>query len=146
MCNMLHLLAAEEGGTCRLDADSLALQVARGEPELIMRVAEQSGACVGCAIAYVGYDVLSASRGLHLSDVFVMPEHRGHGIGTALLASLTEYALMHELEWMSWTMLKTNHAAQRFYERFGASQVDVNFMAMGHSTLQKSLKIRKQIG
>ena len=135
--DMLHLLAAEEGSACRLDAEALVLQVNRGEPELIMRVAEKDGELLGCAIAYIGYDVLSASRGLHLSDVFVMPAHRSHGIGTAFFASFAEHAKAHALEWMSWTMLTTNQAAKRFYDRLGASHVDVHFMAMGRSALLK---------
>jgi ribosomal protein S18 acetylase RimI-like enzyme len=136
---LLRVLAAEEGGACHVHEDALAAQVASANPPLWIWVAEHTGepCIVACALAYGGYDVLSATRGLHLSDVVVASAMRGRGIGTALLARLAKEALQDGMEWISWTALRSNHDAQRFYRRIGGMSVDVQFMAMGRTTMQR---------
>jgi ribosomal protein S18 acetylase RimI-like enzyme len=134
---LLSELAEQENSICRLDVEALTLQVARGQPELLVRVAEREGAVIGCVLTYIGYDVLSAARGLHLSDIIVTQNHRGCGIGTALLADIAAEGLRRELEWMSWTALTANNAAHRFYERVGGGKVNVHFMAMGRTAMRQ---------
>jgi GNAT superfamily N-acetyltransferase len=135
---LLQGLAAEENGACRLDVTALAAQVLSANPPLWIWVVEAvDGEVLACVLAYGGYDVLSATRGLHLSDVVVTPLMRGRGIGTALLACLADAALQDGMEWMSWTLLRTNHDAQRFYQRIGGTCVDVQFMAMGRTAMKR---------
>ncbi len=134
---MMHALAAEEQGICRLTESELERQVAAGTPALTVYVAEPHGIPCGCILAYPGYDVLSASSGWHLSDFFVQREYRGKGIGTALLARLADDGLRNGREWISWTVLASNHAAASFYKRRGASGVDVRFMAMGMTAMHR---------
>jgi ribosomal protein S18 acetylase RimI-like enzyme len=140
---LLQGLAQEEQGTCLLDVAALSLQVQSANPPLWIWVAahteadsSEQGVCA-CILAYAGYDVLSASRGLHVSDVVVAPDMRNIGVGTALMRRLAAEALQEGLEWMSWTTLCSNHDAQRFYQRIGGNPVNVQFMAMGRSAMQR---------
>jgi ribosomal protein S18 acetylase RimI-like enzyme len=66
------------------------------------------GMPVGALVSTDGGD------GLHILDLVLVPEARGRGIGSALLADLlsAEAGARVEVE-------ATNHAARRFYERAG---------------------------
>jgi ribosomal protein S18 acetylase RimI-like enzyme len=134
---MLSELAAEEGGICLLDVPALGTQLCHHQPELRIVVAEIESKLIGCLIAYPGFDVLSATRGLHLSDIFVKTSHRQQRVGTLLLAHLSHYGLQHGLEWVSWTVMHSNHGARYFYETLGAVAVDVDFMAMGATSMRQ---------
>lgn len=97
----------------------------------------QSTQVIGFLMYYPGYDLASASHGSHLADVFVMQQARGKGAGHALVAELARRTLAAGGQWVSWTVLKKNRAAKKFYTNLGASNVAVDFMAWGASTLQK---------
>ena len=51
----------------------------------------------------------------YLSDVFVLPEHRGKGISKALMASILEHPDLKDLQ----VFLLRTRDAQRLYSRFG---------------------------
>ena len=54
-----------------------------------------------------------------LAQVFIVPEHRGRGIGTALLRDILARGLPVRLR-----VLKVNAGARRLYERLGFRLVD----------------------
>ena len=51
---------------------------------------------VGFAVWFFSYSTFLARPGLHLEDLFVYPEWRGHGIGRALLAYLAKVAVARD--------------------------------------------------
>ena len=53
-------------------------------------IAEVAGEPVGYAIWLYSYSTFSGRHGIYLEDLFVLPEHRGSGIGKALLQSLAK--------------------------------------------------------
>ena len=59
--------------------------------------------------------------GLYLEDLFVKPEHRGAGIGEALLKRLAQLAVERGCGRFEWSVLDWNEHAIRFYERMGAT-------------------------
>ncbi|WP_374010729.1 N-acetyltransferase family protein [Leifsonia sp. LS-T14] len=61
---------------------------------------------------------LDGSRGLYLDDLFVTPDARGAGAGSALLESLRESARERGLSVVRWVTAKDNENARRLYERF----------------------------
>jgi ribosomal protein S18 acetylase RimI-like enzyme len=65
----------------------------------------------------------------HITDIYVRPEARSQGIGTALLARLVEPAREAGLDHVSLEVLIRNSDARRLYERLGFSAVDLFMVA-----------------
>jgi GNAT superfamily N-acetyltransferase len=77
-----------------------------------------TGAMVGFARALSDGVALA-----YLADVFVLPEHRGHGIGTALVAAMIEDGPGDGFRWM----LHTNDA-HGLYAKFGFAAPDATYL------------------
>ncbi|MEN2741868.1 GNAT family N-acetyltransferase [Microbacterium sp. X-17] len=60
---------------------------------------------------------LDGSTGLYLDDLFVLPEARGEGAGTALLEKLRGLAQERGLSVVRWITAKDNQTARRLYDR-----------------------------
>ncbi|MBX5483082.1 MAG: GNAT family N-acetyltransferase [Myxococcaceae bacterium] len=75
---------------------------------------------VGFALYFHNYSTFLARRGLYLEDLFVLPEHRGRGIGKALLKELARIAVARGCGRLEWAVLDWNEPARRFYESLGA--------------------------
>ncbi|HZF26106.1 MAG TPA: GNAT family N-acetyltransferase [Steroidobacteraceae bacterium] len=75
---------------------------------------------VGFALFFHNYSTFMGRAGLYLEDLFVRPEHRGQGIGEALLRHLARLALERGCSRMEWAVLDWNKRAIEFYERMGA--------------------------
>lgn len=56
---------------------------------------------------------------LFLTELYVRDEHRGNGVGRALLNRLVEIAQEHNAMRVAWTARRNNVAAQSFYESLG---------------------------
>jgi len=91
---------------------------ARPYAEAVM--AEQDGEAIGFALFFHTFSTFLARPGLYLEDLFVLPDHRGHGVGRALLAHLAQLALERGCGRLEWAVLNWNQEAIRFYERLGA--------------------------
>lgn len=63
---------------------------------------------------------LSASHGIYLDDLFTSPEARGHGVGGALLARLSEIARDEGATVVRWITAGDNETARRLYDRVAA--------------------------
>jgi GNAT superfamily N-acetyltransferase len=74
----------------------------------------------GFALYFFNYSTFLCRPGLYLEDLFVRPEHRGHGIGLALLAALEQRARDAGCGRLEWAVLDWNESAIEFYRRFGA--------------------------
>jgi GNAT superfamily N-acetyltransferase len=91
---------------------------ARPYAEALM--AEVDGDPVGFALFFHTFSTFLAMPGLYLEDLFVLPDHRGRGVGRALLAHLARLALERGCGRLEWAVLDWNREAIRFYERLGA--------------------------
>jgi GNAT superfamily N-acetyltransferase len=92
------------------------------------------GAACHCTLAFRGQDVIGiatwfwiymsfrARRGIYVEDLFVRPQHRGNGAGTALLAHLAAMARAAD-GFLEWQVLDSNKRAITFYEGLGARPV-----------------------
>lgn len=108
-------------------AEVLLAEVRSGDGEA---VGEESGSgaggweAAGFALFFPTYSTFLALPGIHLEDLFVHPEHRGRGIGRALLARLA--ALVLERRWgrLEWAVLDWNEPAIGFYRSLGARPLD----------------------
>src|SRR5690242_13100095 len=83
-------------------------------------IAERDGRAVGFALFFTTFSTFLCKPGLYLEDLFVEPEHRGAGIGKALLARLAQLAVERGCGRLEWRVLDWNEPSIRFYESLGA--------------------------
>ncbi|HJU21171.1 MAG TPA: GNAT family N-acetyltransferase [Casimicrobiaceae bacterium] len=88
---------------------------------LIARLDPESHVCVGFALFFHTYSTFLGRRGLWLEDLFVKPEHRGRGVGRALLRALAAIARERGCGRFEWSVLDWNTRAIAFYESLGAT-------------------------
>ncbi|MCU0625816.1 MAG: GNAT family N-acetyltransferase [Gemmatimonadaceae bacterium] len=91
---------------------------ARPAAEVVL--ARRDGTTAGFALFFPNYSTFLARPGLWLEDLFVRPEHRGHGIGRALLAWLAAEVVRRGGGRLEWAVLDWNESAIGFYESLGA--------------------------
>ncbi len=94
------------------------------QPQAEVVIAEWNGAAAGFALFFHNYSTFLARRGLYLEDLFVFPEHRGRGIGRALLSHLARVALARGCGRFEWAVLDWNAPAIGFYRALGAVAMD----------------------
>lgn len=83
-------------------------------------LAEEDGRPVAFALFFHNFSTFLARPGIYLEDLFVLPDHRGHGIGRALLTHLARLAVERGCGRLEWAVLDWNSEAIGFYERLGA--------------------------
>jgi GNAT superfamily N-acetyltransferase len=83
-------------------------------------IAEDDGQPIGFALFFHTFSTFLARPGIYLEDLFVLAEHRGRGVGRALLAHLAHLAVERGCGRLEWAVLNWNQEAIRFYERLGA--------------------------
>jgi GNAT superfamily N-acetyltransferase len=89
-------------------------------PQAEVVIAEWDGEPAGFALFFHNYSTFLARRGLYLEDLFVLPAHRGHGIGKALLVHLARLAMARQCGRFEWSVLDWNAPAIGFYRALGA--------------------------
>ena len=83
-------------------------------------IAEVGGRAVGFALYFATFSTFLCKPGLYLEDIFVEPEHRGSGIGKALLKRLASLVVERGGGRFEWRVLDWNEPSIRFYESLGA--------------------------
>ncbi|HEX9560531.1 MAG TPA: GNAT family N-acetyltransferase [Candidatus Dormibacteraeota bacterium] len=83
-------------------------------------LADDDGRPVGFALFFHNFSTFLGRPGIYLEDLFVLPEHRGSGIGRMLLAHLARLAVERGCGRLEWAVLDWNRDAIQFYERLGA--------------------------
>jgi len=83
-------------------------------------VADLDGEPCGFALFFKSFSTFLGKPGLYLEDLFVVPESRGMGVGTALLRELAKLVLQRGYGRLEWAVLDWNAPAIKVYERIGA--------------------------
>lgn len=89
-------------------------------PRYACLMADWAGQPAGFALYFHNYSTWQGKWGLYLEDLFVSPQHRGKGIGKALLLELAATAAREGCGRFQWQVLDWNDPAIRFYEKLGA--------------------------
>jgi GNAT superfamily N-acetyltransferase len=76
---------------------------------------------VGYALFFTTFSTFLAKPGVWLEDLFVMPDHRGRGVGRALLRAVANVAIERKCGRLEWSVLDWNQPAIDFYHRAGAT-------------------------
>jgi GNAT superfamily N-acetyltransferase len=89
-------------------------------PRIECHLAVCDGRSVGYALILETYSSFLALPTLYLEDIFVLPSHRGRGVGYALFRAMVAESHRRGCGRMEWTVLDWNQPAIDFYKRLGA--------------------------
>lgn len=78
----------------------------------------------GFALFFHNFSTFEGKPGIYLEDLFVTPEARGSGLGTALLAELARLAVERDCARLDWSVLDWNEPSIGFYKTLGAKALD----------------------
>ncbi len=93
-------------------------------PTAFGHVAEVDGVVVGMAIWYVTFSTWLGGAGIWLEDLFVLPGHRGSGLGKRLLETLAAVCAERGYGRLEWWVLKWNTPSIGFYDSIGGQPMD----------------------
>ncbi len=86
--------------------------------------AEMDGKEVGIALFFHNFSTFLGRAGIYLEDLFVLPEYRGKGCGTALLKRLAQITVERGCGRLEWSCLDWNRPSIDFYLSLGAKPMD----------------------
>ena len=123
---LAHDLAEYERAAheCHLTDDQLRAAVFGPQPALFGHVAELDGEVVGFALWFLSFSTWRGTHGIYLEDLYVRPEHRGSGLGRALLRALARECVRRGLGRLEWSVLDWNAPSIAFYKSLGAQPMD----------------------
>jgi ribosomal protein S18 acetylase RimI-like enzyme len=126
LVGLIRELAAyeREPDAVEVDESQLADALFTESPVVFATVADDGGLVLGMAIHFLNFSTWTGRIGIYLEDLYVRPEHRGRGVGRALLANLARTACARGYARVDWSVLDWNHSAIRFYESLGAVPMD----------------------
>ena len=104
--------------------DDVTESVFGEQPAVYAFVAEVDNEVVGIAIWFLNYSTWTGKHGIYLEDLFVRPEHRGSGIGKALLQKLAATCIAQGYSRLEWAVLDWNTPSIEFYRSMGARSMD----------------------
>jgi GNAT superfamily N-acetyltransferase len=88
-----------------------------GDPEAVAEA-------LGYALFFPTFSSFLASTGMWLEDLFVRAEHRGEGVGRALLEAVAALVRDRGGERLEWAALDWNEPALGFYRKLGAQTMN----------------------
>jgi GNAT superfamily N-acetyltransferase len=104
--------------------ERLARDAGADPPRFRALLAELDGRVVGYAICFETYSTFLAQPTLYLEDLFVLPDARGQGAGSALFRACAREAVQRGCGRFEWQVLAWNRLALDFYARFAAEPLD----------------------
>ena len=79
---------------------------------------------VGFMLYFTNFSSFLGKAGLYVEDIFVTPEYRGCGIGTAMLKYIARMAYECDFGRVEWACLDWNSDSIEFYKSLGAVAMD----------------------
>lgn len=113
-----------EADQCGLTDEQLHHALFCSRPALFGHVAVISAEVVGCALWYLNFSTWRGTHGIYIEDLYVRPEHRGKGVGRALLGELATECRQRGYARLEWAVLDWNEPAIGFYTSIGAEPLD----------------------
>jgi GNAT superfamily N-acetyltransferase len=110
---------------CHLTAEQLSAALFGDRPALFGHVAVNSDDVVaGFALWFLNFSTWDGVHGIYLEDLYVRPEHRGGGLGRALLTTLAQVCVERGYSRLQWSVLDWNVPSIGFYKSLGAVPMD----------------------
>ena len=82
------------------------------------------GVVVACSLWFHNFSTWRGVHGIYLEDLYVQPEHRGAGLGRALLKALAAECERRGFARLEWSVLNWNEPSIGFYRALGAVAQD----------------------
>lgn len=126
ICALICELAEYEklSHICQATPGGLTEALFSERPSCEVLVAEVNGAVEAMALFFPNYSTFAAGPGIYLEDLYVRPDYRSLGIGTALLKALARLVIERNGRRLEWAVLDWNELAIRRYRTIGAETMD----------------------
>jgi GNAT superfamily N-acetyltransferase len=105
---------------CVMTDNELHTALFAPHPALFGHVAEVDGEIVGFTLWFLSFSTFRGTHGIYLEDLFVRQNHRGGGLGRALLTELAEECVRNGYARLEWSVLDWNEPSIAFYKSLGA--------------------------
>ena len=105
---------------CVMTDNELRTALFAPHPALFGHVAEVEGEIVGFTLWFLSFSTFRGAHGIYLEDLFVRQDHRGGGLGRALLTELAEECVRNGYARLEWSVLDWNEPSIGFYKSLGA--------------------------
>ncbi len=93
------------------------------DPHVRVFLAEYENQIVGQVIFFKNYSTFQAKPGIYIEDIFVLPEFRSKGIGSALFKEVVALAANEDCCKVEWCVLDWNKSAIDFYTNRNAEEM-----------------------
>lgn len=87
-------------------------------------IGEYEGHPVGFALFHNNYSTFLGRSGIHLVDLYIIPDMRRKGFGTIILSYLANLAVERHCGRLEWWCHDWNKSAIKFYKKIGAYPLD----------------------
>jgi GNAT superfamily N-acetyltransferase len=131
-----HLYATDDYATFLATQDLPRWQAQLTDPAYAVYLAERDGAVAGFAkLTPVSLPIDPTDRpGIELSQLYVLPRHKGQGIAPVLMDWVMAEARRRGAADIYLSVWTENHRARRFYARYGFIEVKpYHFMVGNHA-------------
>ena len=109
---------------CLINADKVRQALFSDIAQAYALIAEYQGQPAGFALYFYNFSTFLTKRGIYLEDLYVRSQHRGQGLGLALLKRLAQIAHDQNCERLEWCVLDWNVNSIKFYQSLGAQSMD----------------------
>jgi GNAT superfamily N-acetyltransferase len=93
-------------------------------PEMEALIAWEGARPLGLALFFPTWSTWRGKPGIHLEDLFVVPDARGRGLGRGLLSRVAALAVERGCARLEWQVLDWNEPALGFDRALGARSLD----------------------
>lgn len=121
LLEMIRAHVLFEGGTATVSLAQLEALLRHREPPSQVWIAMSKSSPVGYAALTLDYALWSGALFSHLDCLFIRPEQRGNGLGTALVHAVADAARSGGAARLEWQTPVWNERAAAFYNRLGAT-------------------------
>jgi GNAT superfamily N-acetyltransferase len=111
--------AMGNGGALSAEVLARLVPALREHPTTVVLLAYAAGRAVGIATCFLGFTTFAARPLLNIHDLAVVPEHRGRGVGRALLEAAAEAARRRGCVKLTLEVQEGNARARRLYAAAG---------------------------
>jgi GNAT superfamily N-acetyltransferase len=132
--------AMGNGGPLPPDVLERLVPALRAHPTTVVLLAYVDGRAAGIATCFLGFSTFAARPLLNVHDLSVVREHRGRGVGRALLEAAERSARARGCVKLTLEVQDGNARARRVYEAAGFAQAHAGASAGGALFYAKPLR------